>query len=642
MRRNFISILGGNGKVGIGITSPTDELHVDGIIRAEGYLRANELRSTAGTHYLFGLSGNSVRMGSGNSAHDLSFYSGAQERMTINTDGDMSILGHVNIGGNGNKALNVRHVNGKSHTSSATDDLYLNYNTGKKVLIGHFSDQASNLLVSGDIGVGTVSPAAKLDVDGDAIFKAVGSADVAIQIRSSDGGTNSMTLRGYSDRGEIFAQNNRDFSIRDNAQNILFYGKYGGNVGIGTVAPIARLEVRGNAASYSDFANYNGVTENGTLPNGKEATLVISEEVSGTLQHAVGGQKTYKGGLSFGKDGSGIYSVNPNPAGSSKYGDIRFHTTYWNGSDFNNADRMIISHTGNVGVGTVSPTLKMHLYEENTTSRTSITDLLALESSHTELGFNGFGTGIAFYGRTYQNPTKRVQSRIASIQRGHSTNDFGNALVFETIETSSGNAAPLERMRIEYNGNVGIGTSTPTYSLDVEGGAGATARFKGNGQSTISLNDGTNDNYIVGLAGDISFRPSGTQIMNLKDDGVAIGTTDPGTYKLAVEGKIGARSVKVTQANWADYVFAPSYELMPLSEVENFISQNQHLPNVPSAKEVEENGFVLEQMDAKLMEKIEELTLYMIDQEKRLKEQEQQLQAQREEIETLKQNITTK
>jgi len=73
---------------------------------------------------------------------------------------------------------------------------------------------------------------------------------------------------------------------------------------------------------------------------------------------------------------------------------------------------------------------------------------------------------------------------------------------------------------------------------------------------------------------------------------------------------------------WPDYVFASNYELKDLEEVKNFINQNGHLPNIPSAKEVEEEGIMLGEMNAKLLEKIEELTLYTIDQESKIASQD--------------------
>jgi hypothetical protein len=97
-------------------------------------------------------------------------------------------------------------------------------------------------------------------------------------------------------------------------------------------------------------------------------------------------------------------------------------------------------------------------------------------------------------------------------------------------------------------------------------------------------------------------------IMNINGNGnVGIGTLNP-TNKLDVNGTIRAKEVKV-ETNWADHVFQEDYNLPTLDTVESYIKENKHLPDIPSAKEVEEEGLSMSQMMAKQMQKIEELTL---------------------------------
>lgn len=105
---------------------------------------------------------------------------------------------------------------------------------------------------------------------------------------------------------------------------------------------------------------------------------------------------------------------------------------------------------------------------------------------------------------------------------------------------------------------------------------------------------------------------------------VGIGTNAISNYKLAVDGKIRSREVKVDNDNWADYVFFKNYKLPTLEEVEKHIQDKGHLINIPSAAEVEANGVELGEMNKLLLEKIEELTLYVIQQEKRIKSLEQE------------------
>jgi hypothetical protein len=111
-------------------------------------------------------------------------------------------------------------------------------------------------------------------------------------------------------------------------------------------------------------------------------------------------------------------------------------------------------------------------------------------------------------------------------------------------------------------------------------------------------------------------------------------------YKLAVNGNIISQKVKVTQTGWADYVFDPAYPLKSLEHVDSFISQYKHLPDVPSASEVEKDGIDLGDNQATLLRKIEELTLYMIDMNKKMKHQELVVKKQQVEIEVLQQKFS--
>jgi len=120
---------------------------------------------------------------------------------------------------------------------------------------------------------------------------------------------------------------------------------------------------------------------------------------------------------------------------------------------------------------------------------------------------------------------------------------------------------------------------------------------------------------------------------------VGIGTTTTGTHKLAVDGTIGAREITVELGTWSDFVFEPDYDLRPLAEVEEYINKNHHLPEIPSAAEVEENGINLGEMNAKLLQKIEELTLYLIEQNKTNGEQNNQLVTQNESMEKMQKQI---
>jgi len=121
---------------------------------------------------------------------------------------------------------------------------------------------------------------------------------------------------------------------------------------------------------------------------------------------------------------------------------------------------------------------------------------------------------------------------------------------------------------------------------------------------------------------------------------VGIGTMTP-QEALSVNGKIRAHEIKVEvgSANWPDYVFDESYSPTSLSEIEDFIRLNKHLPEVPSAKEVAENGIDLGSMSGKLLKKIEELTLYLIEKEKQLETEKAINQEQSRRLEVVEKQI---
>ncbi|MFQ6601751.1 hypothetical protein [Flavobacterium sp. C3NV] len=128
---------------------------------------------------------------------------------------------------------------------------------------------------------------------------------------------------------------------------------------------------------------------------------------------------------------------------------------------------------------------------------------------------------------------------------------------------------------------------------------------------------------------------SGNSIWNA-DGNVGIGTTSPDA-KLAVNGTIHSKEVKVDSSVPApDYVFANNYKLRTLQEVESYISKHSHLPEIPSAKEFDKNGIYLAEMNMALLKKVEELTLYAIDQNKRLEAIEKENKSLKNEIRSIK------
>lgn len=215
------------------------------------------------------------------------------------------------------------------------------------------------------------------------------------------------------------------------------------------------------------------------------------------------------------------------------------------------------------------------------------------------------------------------------------------------------------------SGSVGIGTTTPKALLDVssfisdgslgtvfarqvEGNHEGTGTFLGvraygtqsdygrksfsiehsfYGQTNSSINFYRGDDK---FGGDISFNTSSNieQVRILHNGNVGIGTASPGS-KLTVAGNIAAREVKVSVNAGADFVFHQDYDLESLQELESFIKKNNHLPEIASAKDMQSEGMNLSEMNIKLLQKIEELTLYVIKQQKDIEELRTELRSKK-------------
>lgn len=218
-------------------------------------------------------------------------------------------------------------------------------------------------------------------------------------------------------------------------------------------------------------------------------------------------------------------------------------------------------------------------------------------------------------------------------------NVFENApKSFEFLQKTGANSA-LSLMTINSNGNVGIGTTNPAAKLDVSGefrtsfnasGASHPASSAGGGLSIIwnkSGGNGETNFYNVFENAPKSFEflqktgeNSVRSLMMINGNGnVLIGKIDQANaaYKLDVNGGVRANDI-VVNTSGADFVFDKGYKLMPLPEVESFIKENGHLPEVASANEMQQGGLAVGEMQIKLLQKVEELTLHLIEMHKEI------------------------
>jgi hypothetical protein len=227
-----------------------------------------------------------------------------------------------------------------------------------------------------------------------------------------------------------------------------------------------------------------------------------------------------------------------------------------------------------------------------------------------------------------------------------------------TFGASANPDANPVKVTFQSSGNVGIGVPDPKNILDVNG----VGRFRRNGSASEGLEIGgdalslvgwgANNPYIQWVNADNTrqgYMGWNTNRLSLvlengfnftvEQGNVGIGTTTP-DQKLTVKGIIHTNEVRV-DVNWPiapDYVFEPDYDLTSLADIESYVKENKHLPEVPSAKEMEKEGMNLKEMNLLLLKKVEELTLYLIEQNKI----NQSLQSKVQNLEMKVENLSTK
>lgn len=387
------------------------------------------------------------------------------------------------------------------------------------------------------------------------------------------------------------------------------------NLGVGTNSPLSPLHI--NTAT--NLPVTSALMENSsTLISGRDGNLEllsfddntsVSNNISFGRYNESTGAIIHKFGITTWAN-TGSQGSNTGSKLSFSYGT---QANIWA-----NPNLMVIEADGDVGIGIESPTAKVHLQDGGQ----HIRFLTGSNSSGYKLDFGVNDDGVNIY-----------------------NNSTGRGFNFK-------NGLHNDLLTIEADGNIGIGTTSPKSALTI-------GHFTGDNIETTGLTFGTDHRNIEfihsswsdGFGSKIYNTDEGAGITSLRiatrgnttqwtdafyieasnkstNGNIGIGTNDPND-KLEVNGTIRSKKIRVEASNWPDYVFRSDFKLIPLDELEGFINLNKHLPDVPSAKEVEKEGIDLGEMNATLLKKIEELTLYMIEMKKEvemLKKKNKQLE----------------
>lgn len=599
------------GNVGIGTSTPANKLDVNGNL-------------SVGT----------------TSTNKLSFWEwNAGSGFWINIPTIPGTPSGIGSGGKGSEAW-IAYAGNATHwfMNSSRGDLCYRNTTGK-LLFGNSSAGAAMAVSNSFVGIGTVNPTVNLDVfktattNGNDIIAnfarqaaATGGSGI---VRIGSHSTADLEINsGYSNTGYRYG-NYFDFNIVNNNTggthggiNLVTNGasrmsvRPNGYIGIGTATPQSPLDVTGEISStLSGVANFRMIS-------GNYGTIIRN-------------------------DGSNTYFLLTNSG--DKYGSWNAYRPFYientTGSvGFADSKIYIVHSTGNLGLGTTAPKAKLHV---NSGADNNYAAILATSSSGNNLVVNSLNPTnqntevFKLEHEFFDDPNNRKNGYISFFRGGDSSHGF---LAFG----SNG----LERLRIDPEGNIGIGTSAPGAKLEVNegqilinsGDAVYCSKDKlGYSHQLIGTYQGWDRNsiYIAGynnsnLSSSFATKyvtfggPGGggeRMRVNLMNGNVSIGTLldDPGSL-LTVNGVIHAKEVKIDLTGaLADYVFNKDYDLMPLNKVEEYVNANSHLPEMPSAAEVKEKGMSIGEMQNKMLQKIEELTLYVIQQQKTIDSQNRKI-----------------
>lgn len=353
---------------------------------------------------------------------------------------------------------------------------------------------------------------------------------------------------------------------------VLSFGyAYSQNVGIGTASPQSDLHIFGGTSVYTG--------------------LILSNTAAGSA---------FSDGMHLGIQYQGDAPVN-------RYGYLMLRESVPFRIGTNNLDIISLTSAGNVGLGYSDPILRLEINGSMRMRGSGRRMVFRNNADDADMGSIGY-LNDSVISIADNNPVQisRIYFDVENAKMGIGaipTDNDGKVLV--TYNSSTGN--PQMTVKESILGD---------YARFEFANTGAERVWHIAGQNVAGAGTTNRANDIMNI-----WNSGWGDLMSFRGDGrIGIWTTTPATgYALSVNGKIICEEVKVQLSeSWPDYVFSDGYPLMPLRRVESFINQNHHLPGIPNASQIEKEGLSIGQMQKKMMEKIEELTLYIIQQQKEI------------------------
>ncbi|MES2797335.1 MAG: hypothetical protein V4683_15285 [Bacteroidota bacterium] len=516
----------------------------------------------------------------------------------------------------------------------------------KSVLLSLAFVLATFGLIGQNIGINTPTPLKTFSVNGsiglDHSSKNYGTLDSASLVfglpPATVGLSSNKNLMGVNPKGlDIWTNNLKRLSILEN-----------GNIGIGTTSPVSKFQI----GTGSDVS----LISNGFMMLGTESNLNVAFD-----NNEIQARNNGAASRLFMQNTGGDTQI-----GATTENNIRIDGTniqaYYNGS----VGELVLQGLINggktrIGTGLDFATTKFHIstgvdaglsaansgfmmiglstgpnlvFDNNEIlardNGAASTLYLARDASTVQLGNGATVTG------TKLHITSGSEVGLTDAQSGHLMMgaQSANNMIFDANEIQARNNGAASPLFMQYSGgNVALGPITPTTQLHMTGNftmqsAAPVIQMTNNAGTDMGFLQVENNDVRIGTnatndLGNFIVRTNGTNRIYVNPSGsVSIGTSTPATgYMLSVNGKAMVEELKVQLSqNWPDYVFSNKYKLKTFDELREYIAENNHLPNIPSAKEVETSGLEVGEMQRKMMEKIEELTLYVLQLENRIKE----------------------